>query len=186
MRALLTMVRFLSVVITTSIQKPSLPSTDSFPTMYISIVLVFAGVAEVVVLRYWAPLPTTGLKALAMSGFLNRSMPIWADAVVATKRQIASTVRPRQQRFMAFSLRTASDSSGIGPDPIQKHAFLIPVSRRRSNDRAEENAKRCAEGTTRTLALRRDRSRRREVREPWHPGPPRARPAEWSQKPSPA
>src|SRR5271165_4717756 len=97
--------------------------------MDISMVVVFAALAEVVVLRYWAPLPTTGLKALAMSGFLKRSMPIWADAAEATNRQIASTVRPRRQRFMVFSLRTAPASSGIGRDPAPKYVFLIPVSR---------------------------------------------------------
>src|SRR5208337_15492 len=163
-------------------------STDSLPIMEISIVLVFAGVPEVEVLRYWAPLPTTGLKALAMSGFLNRSMPIWADAVETTNMQIASTVRPRQQRFMVFSLRTAPASRGIGREPAQKYALLISVSRGRSNAEPEENVRSCAEGTgtIRTQALRQDQSRRREGREPWHPRQPRARPREWSRRPSQA
>src|SRR5271157_61892 len=91
--------------------------------MDISMVLVFGGFAEVEVLRYWAPLPTTGLKALVMSGFLKRSMPIWADAEEATKRQITSTVRPKQQRFMVFSLRTAPAVKAPGGTRHQSMSF---------------------------------------------------------------
>src|SRR5208283_2018484 len=109
-------------------------------TIYISMVLVLVVPLASVVLRYWAPLPTTGLKALAISGFLKRSMPIWADAEEATNRQTASRARPIQQRFMGFSLRTPPAIPAMGQDSAKILPLLISVSWTRRNGEAEEKS----------------------------------------------